>query len=255
MKKKKTLLICLASVLALSAAALSIAALRGPADDASSVFDRTAQILKDSRTIIEGSDYVSPVDFEELKAINEDICAWLDIPGEGTSYPVLQAKTDDTYYLKHSEDGNYSVEGSLFTEYRYNTDDFTDECTVIYGHRLDDGRYFGDLQSFYSVPENLPENNEIVIYLPDRELHYRIFAAVSYDARHILHNYDFSTEREFNEFMESITDIRTMGNVYAEDDMPVFGDRLLILSTCLKYNRSNRYLVIAKLIGEYSHSL
>ena len=37
------------------------------------------------------------VDFEELQEMNEDIYAWIEIPGTLVDYPVVQHPTDDAY--------------------------------------------------------------------------------------------------------------------------------------------------------------
>lgn len=191
--------------------------------------------------------YVSPVDFEALWAINPDIYAWLYIPGTEISYPILQHESDDTYYLSHDCYGNVSqLEGSIFTEKTYTSKDFTDPVTVVYGHRLKAGTMFSKLQSTYSNADGLTNYSEIVVFLPDRELHYTVFAAVPYDNRHILYNYDFSSRRMYRAFLNSIYEVREIGAEFAQDIEVTPDDQLLVLSTCLYGNAQRRYLVLAK---------
>ncbi len=59
----------------------------------------------ESETVSETEAYVSPIDFDSLKAVNEDIYAWLEIPGTDISYPILQHPTEDEYYLRKGLQG------------------------------------------------------------------------------------------------------------------------------------------------------
>lgn len=192
--------------------------------------------------------YVSPIDFEMLQTVNPDIYAWLDIPVMETSYPLVQHSTDDSFYLNHGSDGQELAAGALFTEHIYNNKDFDDPVTIVYGHHYQSGIMFGKLQTFYSDPENFENNKAITIYLPDCELHYEVFAATRYDNRHILDNYNFRDERIYNLFFESILGIRDLGSNFDKNCVLTPDDKVLILSTCLQGDYSQRYLVFAKQI-------
>lgn len=200
-----------------------------------------------TEAVAETAPYISPVDFEELAKVNADIYAWLDIPGTDISYPLLQHDSDDGYYHRRDMKGDYDINGSLYTEGSYNGRDFTDPLTIVYGHNMDDGSMFGTLQKNYSSKTDLAEKSEIVIYLPEREMHFTVFAAVPYDKRHILYNYDFSDRRTFRLFFDEILSIRAMEGVFAENASVTSGEQVLILSTCLAGNSQNRFLVCAKL--------
>ena len=122
-----------------------------------------------------------PVDFEALQAENPDIYAWITIPGTNVDYPILQLEGDNGYYLNHSVDGAGSIAGAIFTE-DYNSKDFTDPNTIIYGHNMKNGSMFRTLHN-YSDREFFDNNRDITIYMPDKILHYTIFAAYLYDSR------------------------------------------------------------------------
>lgn len=191
--------------------------------------------------------YVSPVDFEALWEVNTDAYAWLYIPGTEISYPILQHPKDDSWYLKRNLQGKQDSNGTLFTEASYNGKDFSDPLTIVYGHHTKNGSLFGTLQEAYSSPERLAEHSEIVIYLPDSELHFEVFAAVPYDNRHILYNYDFSNKHTFRRFFNEILSIRALEAVFAEDASVQSDDQVLLLSTCLIGNRNKRFIVCGKL--------
>lgn len=193
--------------------------------------------------------YVSPIDFDALHAENPDIYAWLQITDTDVSYPVLQRAGDDSFYLDHNSKGAYSAAGALFTESAYNGTDLSDPATIIYGHRMNSGTLFGSLQPMYSARDTFEQYHEIVIYQPEQELHYEVFAAVPYDKRHILYTYDFDRDRMYRTFLDSVYAVRAIGANFAEGEPPEAGERLLILSTCLNGDRTRRYLVLARLVA------
>ena len=192
--------------------------------------------------------YKSPVDFKALQKENADVYAWLDIPKTDISYPLFQHPTDDAYYLHRNIAKEYEFRGVLFTEATYNKRDFSDPLTIVYGHCMNNGDMFGTLQKEYGSNELLAEHSEIVVYLPDRELHYTVLAAAPYDNRHILYNYDFHNKRIFRLFFEDIFSSREIQAVFAKDHVVSPDDKTLILSTCLIGNRSKRFLVCGKLV-------
>ena len=192
--------------------------------------------------------YVSPIDFEALQAINPDIYAWLEIDNTNISYPVVQDPYDDTFYLDHNSDRNYSANGAIFSEAAYNGTDMSDPVTVLYGHHMRSGDMFGNLQQYYSSDSFFQENQTITVYTPDAELTYGVFAAVPYIRDHILHYHDFSDAYVFEGFFDEILSTRDLSAHINEAYAPEPGDQVLILSTCLIGNNTNRFLVMGKLL-------
>ena len=103
------------------------------------------------------------VDFDALKQINEDIVAWIRIPGV-LDYPVVQG-TDNSYYLHHTFRREYNIAGSIFLDAR-NTADFSDSKNIIYGHNMRDGSMFHVLRKFQDL-DFYQANREIWLYLSD----------------------------------------------------------------------------------------
>lgn len=188
-------------------------------------------------------------DFDALAKQNPDIYAWIDIPGASISYAVLQSATDDTIYLDHEEHGWYSANGSLFTEHVYNSKDFNDPVTIIYGHHMRSGAMFGNMQTFYSSSSNFKAYDDIYIYMPGQELHYHIFAAIPFDGYHILYAHDFSNARTFTAFFDNVMATRVLGSNVDTDCELTPDDKIIILSTCLQGNNKNRFLVMAKQVS------
>ena len=188
------------------------------------------------------------LDFDAMREINPDIHAWIEIEGTNVDYPVLQSPTDDERYLNHNVEGDVHVCGSLFTQATYNSTDFNDPVTVIYGHTMMSGVFFGQLQDVYSEAESFREHQKIQLYLPGETRTYTVFAAVPYDTQHILHTYgNFEKKYWFNRFIKSIFEIRDMTAQFDEEYTPSYGDPVIILSMCYKQSVTRRYLVLAVL--------
>lgn len=209
--------------------------------------ETTADLGTERESEPELEPYVSPIDFEKIQSENSDIYAWIHIPDTEISYPLLQRKKDDVYYLSHDSSGAAAEAGAIFTESSYNSKTFDDPVTVVYGHRMNSGARFGELQEIFSDPESFQKHEKIVVYTPEQEFHYQIFAAVPYKKNHILSNYNFYDRSEFDSFLNVI--FKTEGGANFRKDVSVTSeDRLLVLSTCLKWDASRRYLVLAKLM-------
>ncbi|MBD5552256.1 MAG: class B sortase [Lachnospiraceae bacterium] len=196
----------------------------------------------------ESAVYESPIDFENLQKANPDIYAWLYIEGTNISYPVLQHPDDDTYYLTHTSSGEKEKKGTLYTEKAYNSKSFDDPLTVIYGHHLKSGEMFGKLQETYSEENAMEKYGNIIIYMPEEEIHYKVFAAVPYKNYHLLGNDDTTDPAVFGEFLDSMYQIRAVGAIFNEDEKATTADKVLVLSTCLIGNNKRRYLVLGKRI-------
>jgi len=206
--------------------------------------DQTAQTQSGEESPSPQQGYTSPVDFDMLRKLNPDIYAWIDIPGTGISYPVVQSATDDSFYLDHDSDKNASANGAIFSEHVYNDTTFDDKVTVLYGHNMKSGAMFGDLQPIYRKSDNLEVYNEIVIYLPHKELHFEIFAAMQYSRMHLLHYYQVEKKSAFELLIDDIYSTRNLNMTLVEELRPEFGDQVVVLSTCLSGNNKYRYLVM-----------
>lgn len=190
------------------------------------------------------------VDFEQLRLINKDIYAWIVIEGTNINYPVLQNGKNDKFYLNHNSDGDYSANGSIFSEHKYNKTDFSDNVTVLYGHHLKNGKFFGKLQKKFTNKEFFDAKPVIKIYTENGVLEYGVFAAVPFSSNHLLKKNDFTKEATFNKFFKSVFKVRDLNARFNEEYRPSYGDKVIILSTCLQGNNSRRFLVMGKLLTD-----
>lgn len=190
---------------------------------------------------------VIPIDFAALQERNPEVYAWITIPGTAIDYPILQSGTDNTYYLTHTIDGTQSPEGSIFTE-NYNSTDFEDPNTVIYGHDMRNGSMFQNLLN-YQDRSFFDANREVIIYTPDAIRHYRIFAAYLYDDRHLMQSFDFDDPTVFEQYVNMIFSIRDMNSCIDTETEVGADDKIITLSTCYGLQDDVRYLVQAVLVS------
>lgn len=182
-----------------------------------------------------------PIDFKTLWETCPDAYAWIRIPNTQIDYPVCQmVEGDQSFYLNHRADKVAEFAGAIYSE-NYNKRDFTDPVTVLYGHDMSNGSMF---QNLHKLEDRafFDQNKDVIVYLPDKVLHYRIFAAYNYNDDHLLLNHDnFKDENEFYFFLQDIL-AQTMSGYVDTNTELTRQSRILTLSTCNAYD-DQRYLV------------
>ena len=81
------------------------------------------------------------VDWAGLKAVNDDVIAWIQAPDTVINYPVYQAG-DNERYLRNTATGEWSWGGQLFCDFECTPPGMVDALTLVYGHHLLDGTMF-----------------------------------------------------------------------------------------------------------------
>lgn len=147
-------------------------------------------------------EYRSPVDFESLREVNPDIVAWIEIPGTDISYPVVQADDNETY-LKRDFEGNTSAAGTIFLDCD-SSGDLMGLHSILYGHHMKNQTMFAQIVKFKDE-RFFRENREVILYLPESELHLRTIAAVYGDADGEKRRTEFSSQERFNSYVDEMT--------------------------------------------------
>lgn len=184
-----------------------------------------------------------PIDFETLWKTCPDAYAWIRIANTQIDYPVCQmVEGDQSFYLNHRADKVAEFAGSIYSE-NYNKRDFTDPVTVLYGHDMSNGSMFQNLH-FYEDRAFFDKNREVLVYLPNKVLHYRVFAAYNTNDDHLLlNNGNFQDPEVFYQFLQDILLQRSMRSGYVDQSTVLTREsRILTLSTCNAYD-DQRYLV------------
>ena len=132
------------------------------------------------------------IDFDALHEQNDEIVAWITLDGTVIDYPILCRPGDDAYYHTHNVKGQEAVAGAIYIQGSYNSTDFSDFHTVIYGHNMRDGSMFAALHKFEDE-DFFNEHDTVVIYTPTQRLTYTIFAAYPRDDAHLMRKFDYSS--------------------------------------------------------------
>ena len=181
--------------------------------------------------------------YEEIYNQNPDTVGWIKLEGTKLNYPVMQTPDDPNYYLYRDFDKKDSKRGSIYAWGDADINKPSDNIT-IFGHNMADGSMFASLGAYTS--KHAWENNPLLTFDTLDEYHtYKIFAVFKTSANvgqgFSYHKFvDAANEEEFNEFVSTCKDLA----FYDTGITPVYGDKLICLSTC-EYTLDNGRLVVA----------
>lgn len=188
------------------------------------------------------------IDFAALKEENQDVFAWLYIPGTDIDYPVLQSEESDTFYESHDKYQNESNEGAIYTELA-NMKSMCDFNTVLNGKGGENG-LFSELYQF-ADPAFFESHEQVYLYLEDNLLTYSVFAAFERDNTSLIRTYDFTYISGCQKFLDDLYGSKEMGKMIRtgwEDVTPYHF--LITLTTVNPENPDKQYVVIAALVGD-----
>lgn len=191
------------------------------------------------------------IDFNLLESKNPDIFAWISVPGTEIDYPIVMS-LDNADYLQKDIDGKENKAGSIFMDMS-NHLNFSDRNTVIYGHNMKNGSMFAGLHKF-EEPEFFEQNRTIKIYIPGGGmLEYEIIAAYLTDNQNILYERDFTNDKVYKEYIDSIFNNTDKKANLLEREIEM-DERLITLSTCERGQDEKRYVVIGVLKSNENQS-
>lgn len=188
------------------------------------------------------------IDFKALQEEeNADIYAWITVPGTKIDYPIVQHPEEPEYYLEHNLDGSKGYPGCIYTEL-YNSKDWDDPHTVLYGHNMKNGTMFAGLH-YYEDSEFFEDNQYVYIYTEKEVLVYQIFAAYEFSNAHLILGFNTQDEDSFNQYLEGIFQIEGINNHFNEEIEVTAEDKIITLATCIANKPDKRYLVQAVLVA------
>lgn len=178
-----------------------------------------------------------------LYSLNSDMAGWLEIPNTELKYPVMHKPDEPNYYLYRDFDKGDSVRGAVYAWETADINKPSDNITM-FGHNMKDGSMFATLNNY--VNRYFWEDNQLILFDTLYEYHtYKIFAVFKTSASlgegFAYHKFvDAANEQEFNDFVSTCKKL----SFYDTGITPVYGDKLICLSTC-EYTLENGRLVVA----------
>lgn len=190
------------------------------------------------------------VDIEELRnTVNPDIYAWLYIPDTGIDDSILQHPEDVLYYSEHNSKGEADENGAFFTQF-FNSKDFSDNVTVVYGHNGGNDRGFSKL-NLYADPDFFKTHPYIYVYTEDAILLYETFAAYESDDKLIIMFYGTDDRDMYNAYLQRLEEIAGISSNLNKEYWPTYEDKILTLSTGVLGKDDRRFLVQARFAGGF----
>lgn len=188
------------------------------------------------------------LEYQALYEINRDMVGWIEIEGTAINYPVVQTPTKPNFYLRRNFYKEDATCGTIYAREACNVSLPSDNVT-LYGHNMRNGTMFADLHKFKD--KSFWNDHRYVFFDTLHEYRtYEIFAIFKTTADltkgFSYHVYDtFATEKAFNEYVTTCQNL----SLYDTGIEPVYGDKLLTLSTCDKSISDGRLAVVCRLVG------
>ncbi len=180
-----------------------------------------------------------------LRRDNQDTVGWLEIPGTSIAYPLVQTDNNE-YYVEHTFSKKRNPSGAIFMDC-WNTPDFSNFNTVIFGHNMNDGSMFAGLRE-YERQAFLQEHPTIEVTQFDAKRTYQVFAAYVSQGEG---QADFRGQEAVSEHDRGafLYEARKRSLIKAEL-VPTSGDRVLTLATCTSGRHPWYFVVHAVLTQE-----
>ena len=183
------------------------------------------------------------LEYSEIYAQNDDLVGWIRIDNTKVNYPVMQTPDNPNFYLDHDFNGNSSAWGAIYAREECDINEPSDNIT-LYGHNMRDGSMFAVAHQYIS--KDVWEKNPLIFFDTLYEYHtYKIFAVFKTTATvgqgFKYHNMIEAESKEaFDEFISTCKEL----SFYDTGITPVYGDKIICLSTC-EYSLEHGRLVVA----------
>lgn len=178
--------------------------------------------------------------FDELLAINEDVVGWVTLDNTNIDYPVLQGQ-DNLEYFNKDIFGNFSLGGSIYLDSR-NDPNFEDDYSLLYGHFMERGRMFGDLELYRE--ERFFENNQTgSLMTPEEVYDLEIYATLVVGAT----DEEIFNPTMWNENLEDLIEFTNENALYI-NEVAIEGNekpKVLAFTTCTTEFTDARTVVLA----------
>ena len=173
----------------------------------------------------------------ELNQSYDDSIGWIYIPDTNINYPIMQS-SDNEYYLRRAYDGSYLYSGSIYLDWRCNSD-FSGDVNMLYGHNMQNGSMFADVLNFLN--EDYFESHKYG-WLTTKNSVYRIeFFSVSQPESY---SGVYNVMRAGDKWLKKL---KSYSIIYRDSNVNE-DDSIISLSTCTGSEGSSRTVLTGKLV-------
>ena len=168
--------------------------------------------------------------FGRLYEENSDIRGWINIPGTGVNYPVVQSVAPDNFYTQRDFTKTANKYGAPYFD--FNNGIYRDTGNlIVYGANYGDGAMFSELNN-YQRPEYYIANNLIELDTLQDEMKWQVFSVCLVDSGTKTSEFDYTQWEELGEyeFAEFIYQLRVRSQIISGVNVGS-SDRLLLMIT------------------------
>lgn len=178
-------------------------------------------------------------DILKLQTNIKNVIGWINITNTNIDYPIVKY-SDNEYYLNHTPYQIKNFNGSIFLDYRNNSD-FSNLNTIIYGHGRSNGTMFGDIRNI--IDYNWYLNNPIIsIVTNTNRLTFKMFSIYTIEPETYYLKTNFVSDDDYQQFLNTIKS----RSIYDFSIIPNNQQKIITLSTC--YNQTKRVVIHAILL-------
>ncbi len=179
------------------------------------------------------------VNIEEMMEKYQNIQGYIKIDDTNINYPIVQGEDND-YYLSHLPNDEKNKMGSIYLDYRNNG--FNDDNTVIYGHNMNDGTMFSELEN-YKQNDYYENHKKYTIYTESDKLEVEIVAIYIADAskESLPINFEDNEREKYLKKVMKNNILDSKVNIESED-------KLITLCTCADVYDTSRLVLIGKVL-------
>ena len=166
---------------------------------------------------------------EKARLLDENVAAWVSIPGTTIDYPIVQG-TDNSYFLTHTLDGEYNQHGTPFLDVRCDPN-FEGLTSIVYGHHFynDDSIVFGALY-YYKSKDYMAQHPTATLILPYEVHEVKLFAYLNVNSTSNAYTAKLETQQDKQDYLDYLFDTALYTTI--ERSKLNADSRLLLLSTC-----------------------
>lgn len=253
MKRWISGIIMILSVILISVSLYSLMEIYQEDKESTEAFDTIRQIYEEAESTTEENVEDNTQDIIEinpgllaLHEQNPDYIGWIKIEGTAIDYPVMYHPEEANYYLRRNFEKEYDVSGTPYLAEI--CDPQESDNLIIYGHHMNSGTMFADLDN-YKSEKYYQEHPTIIFSTLQGEEEYQIIFALTTPVytKNDFEFYKFAKADNPMEFYEFIERCRKE-TIYETDYSAEYGDKLITLCTCEYSQKNGRMVIVGKKI-------